>query len=88
MNYFNADAPRLIENVKTQVRDIEIRKTKGVDRGISLKTAWELMQEDKLVTLPCVTEDGVLEGVITIGDITMSYMNFHDSSIMSKAKEV
>ena len=86
LNYFHAEAPRLIENVKTQVRDIEIRKTKGVDRGISLKTAWELMQEDKLVTLPCVTEDGVLEGVITIGDITMSYMNFHDSSIMSKAK--
>lgn len=86
LNYFNAEAPRLVENVKTQVRDIEIRKTKGVDRGISLKTAWELMQEDKLVTLPCVTEDGVLEGVITIGDITMSYMNFHDSSIMSKAK--
>ena len=86
LNYFHAEAPRLIENVKTQVRDIEIRKTKGVDRGISLKTAWELMQEDKIVTLPCVTEDGVLEGVITIGDITMSYMNFHDSSIMSKAK--
>ena len=86
LNYFNADAPCLIENVKTQVRDIEIRKTKGVDRGISLKSAWELMQEDKIVTLPCVTEDGVLEGVITIGDIAMSYMNFHDGSIMSKAK--
>ena len=86
LDYFNADAPRLIENVKTQVKDIEIRKTKGVERGISLKNAWALMQEDKIVTLPCVTEDGILEGVITIGDITMSYMNFHDSSIMSKAK--
>lgn len=86
LDYFNVDAPRLIENVKTQVKDIEIRKTKGVDRGISLKTAWERMREDKIVTLPCVTEDGVLEGVITIGDITKSYMNLYDSSIMSKAK--
>lgn len=86
LDYFQADAPRLVENVKTQVKDIEIRKTKGADHGISLKTAWERMREEKIVTLPCVTEDGVLEGVITISDITMAYMNLHDSSIMSKAK--
>ena len=74
-----------MENVKTQVKDIEIRKTKGVSRGISLKNAWGLMQENNVVTLPCVTEEGLLEGVITIGDITKSYMNLYDSSIISKA---
>lgn len=86
LDYFNVDAPRLVENVKTQVKDIEIRKTKGVNRGISLKTAWERMRAERIVTLPCVTDDGVLEGVISVSDITKSYMNFHDSSIMSKAK--
>lgn len=85
LNYFKVSAPRLVENVKTQVKDIEIRQTKGVDRGISLKNAWGLMQENNVVTLPCVTDDGVLEGVITIGDITKSYMNLYDSSIISKA---
>ncbi len=85
LDYFNLKAPRLVENVKTQVKDIEIRKTKGVSRGISLKNAWGLMQENNVVTLPCVTEDGLLEGVITIGDITKSYMNLYDSSIISKA---
>ena len=43
------------------------------------------MQENNVVTLPCVTEEGLLEGVITIGDITKSYMNLYDSSIISKA---
>ena len=85
LDYFKLKAPRLVENVKTQVKDIEIRKTKGVSRGISLKNAWGLMQENNVVTLPCVTEEGLLEGVITIGDITKSYMNLHDSSIISKA---
>lgn len=85
LKHFKVDAPRLVENVKTQVKDIEIRKTKGVDRGISLKNAWSLMQENNVVTLPCVTEEGILEGVITIGDITKSYMNIYDSSIISKA---
>ena len=85
LDYFKFKAPRLVENVKTQVKDIEIRKTKGVSRGISLKNAWGLMQENNVVTLPCVTEEGLLEGVITIGDITKSYMNLYDSSIISKA---
>ena len=85
LDYFKLKAPRLVENVKTQVNDIEIRKTKGVSRGISLKNAWGLMQENNVVTLPCVTEEGLLEGVITIGDITKSYMNLYDSSIISKA---
>ena len=85
LDYFKLKAPRLVENVKTQVKDIEIRKTKGVSRGISLKNAWGLMQENNVVTLPCVTEEGLLGGVITIGDITKSYMNLYDSSIISKA---
>ena len=85
LDYFKLKAPGLVENVKTQVKDIEIRKTKGVSRGISLKNAWGLMQENNVVTLPCVTEEGLLEGVITIGDITKSYMNLYDSSIISKA---
>ena len=85
LKYFKVDAPQLVENVRTQVKDIEIRKTKGVNRGISLKNAWSLMQENNVVTLPCVTDDGLLEGVITIGDITKSYMNLYDSSIISKA---
>lgn len=86
LEYFGAEAPRLVEDVKTQVRDIEIRETEGVDRGISLKKAWNLMQKANVVTLPAVSEDGVLEGLITVGDITKSYMNIYDSSIMSKAR--
>ena len=85
LNYFNVEAPQLIESVKTQVRDIEIRATKGVNRNISLKKAWNLMQDAHVTTLPAVSENGVLEGLITVGDITKSYMNVLDSSILSKA---
>ena len=79
-------APRLVENVKTQVKDIDIRETQGVDRSISLKKAWNLMQDANVVTLPAVSSGGMLEGLITVGDITKSYMNVYDSSILSKAR--
>ncbi|MDO5408630.1 MAG: putative manganese-dependent inorganic diphosphatase [Eubacteriales bacterium] len=85
LNYFNVEAPELVSNVKTQVKDIEIREMPGVDRYISLKKAWNLMQEANAVTLPAVSSGDVLEGLITVGDITKSYMNVLDSSILSKA---
>ncbi len=85
LNYFGVQAPRLVEDVRTQVMDIEIRLMEGVDRNISLKKAWNMMQANNAVTLPVVTEKGALEGLITVGDITKSYMNIYDSSILSKA---
>ena len=85
LDYFGMPEPELIRDVRTQVKDIEIRKTAGVDRNISLKKAWNIMQETGAVTLPVLKENGTLEGLITVGDITKSYMNVYDSSIMSKA---
>lgn len=85
LDYFGAKEPQLVEDVRTQVRDIEIRKTKGVADNISLKRAWNIMQENNVVTIPSVREDGTLEGLITVGDITKTYMNIYDSSILSKA---
>ena len=79
LDYFGAEEPQLVEDVRTQVRDIEIRKTKGVADNISLKKAWNIMQENNVVTIPSVREDG------TLGDITKTYMNIYDSSILSKA---
>ena len=85
LDYFGAEEPQLVEDVRTQVRDIEIRKPKAGADNISLKRAWNIMQENNVVTIPSVREDGTLEGLITVGDITKTYMNIYDSSILSKA---
>lgn len=85
LNYFGVEEPKLVEDVRTQVKDIEIRKTRGVADNISLKKAWNIMQENNVVTIPSVRPDGTLEGLITVGDITKTYMNIYDSSILSKA---
>lgn len=85
LDNFGMAAPKETLTVKTQVKDIDIRETKGVAKNISLKKAWNLMQDAGVVTIPAVTEDNVLEGLITVGDITRSYMNVYDSSILSKA---
>lgn len=85
LKHFDVDVPELVEDVGTQVKDIEIREIDGVSSSISLKKAYTLMKEKNVVTLP-ITNDGFLEGLITIGDIATSYMDVYDSSILAKAK--
>ena len=85
LDHFGVEPPMLISDVRTQVRDIEIRRMESVNRDISLKTAWKLMSDAKVVTLP-VTENDYLDGLITTGDIVGSYMDVYDSSILSLAR--
>ncbi|MBO5278693.1 MAG: putative manganese-dependent inorganic diphosphatase [Lachnospiraceae bacterium] len=84
LNRFGVKAPDYIGDVGTQVKDIEIRETKGVSRDISLKKAWTLMKDNNVVTLP-ITNKKELEGLITIGDIATSYMDVYDSRILGRA---
>lgn len=86
LNRFGVTPPAYLPDVRPQVKDIEIRKVEGVDREISLKRAWELMSANHVVTLPVLLPDGSLEGLITIGDITKSYMDIYDSRILTTAK--
>lgn len=86
LKYFRQPAPLYIEDVMTEVSDIEIRKTKGVSGDISLKKAWNMMRELDVVTLPITSEEGTLSGLITIGDIATAYMDVYDNCILSTAK--
>ena len=83
---FGVKTPRLISDVGTQLMDIQIRETKGVNGNISMKKAWEMMKSLRVATLPIVNSRGKLEGLIVSGDITESYMNVYDNSILSAAK--
>lgn len=84
LNRFKAELPSYINDVRTQVRDIEIRKTEGIDSGISVKKAWSLMKELDVATLP-VTKDGTLEGIISVKDIATANMDIYDNTILASA---
>ncbi|MDO5156037.1 MAG: putative manganese-dependent inorganic diphosphatase [Eubacteriales bacterium] len=86
LNYFHIDVPELIEDVNTQVMDIEYRKTPGIKKTISIKEAWKMMRELDVVTLPVVSDNNKLEGIISINDIAQSYMDEFDNTVLAKAR--
>lgn len=78
----NVKAPELIQDLRMQVRDMDIKRVQGTESSISLKKAWNLMKQIGVVTLP-VTDDRKLVGIITITDIATSYMDIHDTKLLA-----
>ena len=86
LDRFHFMQPRYLENIGTRVKDMEIRKTPGVDGKISVKDAWELMKTQNVFTLPIIDGENHLEGLVTTNDIAKSYMDENDPAIVSVAK--
>lgn len=55
-----------MNDIRPQVTDIEIRKTKGVDAGLSLKKAWDIMRGARIVSLPILEEDKLAESSLSV----------------------
>ncbi len=77
-------SPALIQDMRAQVNDIQIRKTESVKSSISIKKAWNMMKEVGVVTLP-VVKSRKMEGIITITDIATSYMDVYDNNILQES---
>ena len=82
---FQTPAPKYVENVYTQVKDVEYRHMDGVSCEISIKNAWEIVRESGATTLASVDEYDNLIGLITVRDIAMSYMEVYDNEIIATA---
>ena len=82
---FGVKVPNLLENVKLQVKDMDIHQIDGVGPNVSLKDTWTKMKENNIKTLPILRDEELL-GVISTGDIATSYMDVYDNMILSKAR--
>lgn len=83
---FGIPHPTYLNNIGSRVKDLEIRHVPGITRLTSMKDAWSLMSEEGAFTLPIVTGDNRLEGIITVNDIATSYMEKQDSALLSTAR--
>ena len=86
LSRFGVQPPGYLSNIGTQVKDMDIRMRPDADKGMSLKAAWDIMQENSIVSLPIRDKEGALEGLITIGDIAKTYMDTTDSYLLSRAR--
>ena len=85
LDRFNLKAPKFVGDVRTQVRDMDLRRIPGISEELSLKDAWSTMKENNVVTL-CITEGKNLKGLITTNDIMECYMGSYEANTLSEAR--
>jgi manganese-dependent inorganic pyrophosphatase len=75
LNYFGIEFPEYLATVRTQVKDLNMDTISPVSEDISIKTAWNIMKKNNVKVLPVADESGKLLGIITLSEITSSYMD-------------
>ena len=85
LDRFGVEAPKLLTDVRLQVRDLDIHEMPGLKPNASIRDTWERMRQEQAKTLPIVKDDELV-GVVSTGDIAKSYMDVYDSEILSKER--
>ena len=69
LDKFGAQPPELINNVRTQVRDLDFDTPPTLSPAATISRAWQMMQADRISVLPVANEDGTLYGMLSAGDV-------------------
>ena len=81
---FGVEPPRMCTDVNPKIRDVDYREMEGVDGSISLRRAWEIMRDRDVDTLPVVSPENDLLGVITVKDVATANMDVFDTAVLAK----
>jgi len=86
LDYFGVKAPDLLETVKLKVEDLDIDTIASILPSLSLKMAWIIMRDNHIKSLPVVDKNERLVGILSISNLTSSYMEIGDNNILAKSK--
>ena len=86
LDYFGVKAPRLLENIKPQVSDMNFYQVPPVYVVDSVKKAWDVMTENGRQMIPVLYHDNKLAGIISVSDIAKTYIGLTDGSVLKNHK--
>lgn len=86
LKHFGFTEPSLITSVRPQIKDITVQSVPGIDKEMSLFTAWNTMQEGKSDTLSITDNENNLSGIIAVKDIANANMDIFDNKVISEAR--
>ncbi|MBC8589742.1 putative manganese-dependent inorganic diphosphatase [Wansuia hejianensis] len=86
LDYFGVEEPSLMETVRLSVEDLDFDNVASVSPEISLRMALNLMNKNRLNSLPVIDSNEQLVGIVTVSDIMQSYIDVWDNAILGKSK--
>lgn len=75
LDYFHAYEPPLLKDVRIQLKDLDLYTPKPLRKNDPIKEVWRALSQKKGARLiPIVDAEGMLEGVVTQGDLMNVFM--------------
>lgn len=75
LTHFDVQVPNVLNNVKIQLKDMNLDKVEPLTPDNSILTAYHHMNQFKIRTLPIVDDQYKLLGIMTMKDIAMNAIN-------------
>ncbi|MBS4539175.1 putative manganese-dependent inorganic diphosphatase [Clostridium sp. D2Q-11] len=72
LEYFNIEKPRVLDNVKTQIKDLNYDEVPSISTSQTILKGYRMMDSKDIRTLSILDEKGRLSGIVTMKDIAMS----------------
>ena len=73
LKYFNVNCPEYLNDVKTQIKDVNYNRI-SINRHTSIKKCYDILKSNKISGAPVVDEGGKLVGIITLKDISSYFI--------------
>ena len=81
---FGFNAPKRIYNMYNQIRDLDFLTPPVLSTAVTVGRAWDIMQEQKINTLPVANEDGTLYGILSRDNVATYHMNLITESYLQE----
>lgn len=77
--------PKLVDSLKLKVEDLNLTKPLCINGEDSIYVAANYLQPKNRSFLPVTAESGKLEGIVTLSNLTKSYMDVWDDEILGRS---
>ena len=75
LNYFNLKAPKYLNDVKLQLKDVNYHKGFFIKDTESIYDGYQAMLKDEVTGIPIVKNDGTFSGLVTIKNLSHIIIN-------------
>ncbi|MEQ8153948.1 MAG: putative manganese-dependent inorganic diphosphatase [Clostridiaceae bacterium] len=86
LDYFGVEKPMYLETVKLKIEDLHFDRFTPFGADISIKTAWNIMKEKNMKSVPVVDKNTHLIGILSVSNIVTSLMEVGDNNILAESK--
>ena len=75
LDYFKIEEPKLLENVKLQIKDLTYRTDLNFYETDSIFNAFKFMNENKVSVISVVDNNNKFKGIVSMKDITKNFLS-------------